>query len=65
MEAQLSIVRMKNGDEGEEIRLILRLAMGKTITTTLTPEDFALALTGKSEMSATVRTRNVTLELVR
>lgn len=62
MKAEISIVRCASRDkETEEIRIITRLAMGKTVTATMTPEAFAQALTGKSDMPADLRLRNVEL----
>ncbi|WP_231360883.1 hypothetical protein [Escherichia coli] len=49
MNGQISIVRPGACDD-REIRLIIRLAMGKTITALITPENLALALTGKSDL---------------
>lgn len=64
MQAQISIVRGLSRDkEQEEIRIITRLAMGKTTTITMTPEAFALALTGKSDVDADLRLRNVELRM--
>ncbi|WJM80545.1 hypothetical protein [Pectobacterium brasiliense] len=61
MKGELSIVR-PGAKETEEIRLILKLDVGKTITLTMTPEDFALAITGKSELPVDVRLRNLRIE---
>ncbi|MFL4557739.1 hypothetical protein ACH19I_14285 [Yersinia kristensenii] len=44
MDAQISIVRPPGTSDDTEIRLIIRIAMGKTITAVMTPEDFALAV---------------------
>lgn len=64
MKAEISIVRGASRDkETEEIRIITRLAMGKTITATMTPEAFAQALTGKSDLPADLRLRNVELSI--
>ncbi|WP_276973138.1 hypothetical protein [Tatumella ptyseos] len=62
MDAELSIVRPGSCDD-EEVRIIIRLAMGKTVTAIVTPENLGLALTGKSDVPATIRLRNVGLEL--
>ncbi len=43
MDGQISIVRPGACDD-REIRMIIRLAMGKTITALITPENLALAL---------------------
>nr|WP_220470796.1 hypothetical protein [Enterobacter sp. RHBSTW-01064] len=39
--------------------MIIRLARGKTITAIMTPENLALALTGKSDLPAEISLRNV------
>ncbi|KJI62231.1 hypothetical protein KKZ48_09490 [Enterobacter hormaechei subsp. xiangfangensis] len=62
MQAQISIVRPGAADD-KEIRLIIRLAMGKTITALMTPENLALALTGKSDLPAALKLRNVEIEV--
>ncbi|MFV8145197.1 hypothetical protein ACNQ1H_14750 [Enterobacter cloacae complex sp.6722787] len=62
MQAQISIVRPGAADD-QEIRLIIRLAMGKTITALMTPENLALALTGKSDLPAELKLRNVEIEV--
>lgn len=61
LDAQISIVRPGASDDAE-IRLIIRIAMGKTITAVMTPEDFALAITGKSDVSASLSLRNLRIE---
>lgn len=58
MKAELSIVRSSTCDD-QEIRLIIRVAMGKTITVTISPEDLALTLTGKSDVPVNLRMRNL------
>lgn len=58
MKAEVSIVRPGSCDD-QEIRLIIRLARGKTITAMMTPENLALALTGKSDLPAEISLRNV------
>ena len=64
MQTEISIVRGLSRDkEDEEIRIITRLAMGKTMTVIMTPEAFALALTGKSDVAADLRLRNVELRM--
>lgn len=62
MKAEVTIVR-PGIDEGNPIRIILRVARGKTITVEMTPYEFALALTGGSERQATMRLRNIELKL--
>ncbi|MCE9885168.1 hypothetical protein [Obesumbacterium proteus] len=59
--AQISITRPGASDDAE-IRLIIRIAMGKTITAVMTPEDFALAITGKSDVAASLSLRNLRIE---
>lgn len=58
---ELSIVRPGASDD-KEIRIILRIDMGKTVTMVISPEDFALALTGKSDMPVEIKTRNIRIE---
>ncbi|MBT1821029.1 hypothetical protein KKZ94_04580 [Enterobacter hormaechei] len=62
MQAQISIVR-PGAAHDKEIRIIIRLAMGKTITALMTPENLALALTGKSDLPAELKLRNVEIEV--
>ncbi len=62
MDAQISIVRPGSTDD-KEIRVIIRIAMGKTITAIMTPENLALALTGKSDLPAELKLRNINLEV--
>ena len=62
MKAEISIVRPGASDDNE-IRLIIRLAMGKTITAIITPENLALAITGKSDVPAELKMRNVQIEV--
>ncbi|WP_449549540.1 hypothetical protein [Lelliottia nimipressuralis] len=62
MEAQISIVRPGASDD-EEIRIIIRLEMGKTITAVMTPEQLALALTGKSDLPVELKLRNVEIKV--
>ncbi|UZP89113.1 hypothetical protein OF865_19620 [Escherichia coli] len=52
MNGQISIVRPGACDDSE-IHMIIRLARGKTITVLTTPENLALALTGKSDLRCT------------
>lgn len=56
LNATLDINRTGNSDT---IELRLKLATGRSITMSMTPENFALCLTGKSEVFTGVRTRNV------
>ena len=55
--AELDINRT-NGEESR-IELCLTFSMGKSITVSMTPEQFAMALTGRSGTPVKVRTRNV------
>lgn len=56
LNATLDINRTGNADT---IEIRLKLATGRSITMAMTPENFALCLTGKSEVHTGVRTRNV------
>lgn len=60
MNAELSIVRPGACDD-EEIRLIIRVSRGKTVTAVISPEDFALAVTGKSDVPVELKLRNIEL----
>lgn len=60
MNAELSIVRPGACDD-EEIRLIIQVSRGKTVTTVISPEDFALAVTGKSDVPVELKLRNIEL----
>lgn len=62
MNGQISIVRPGACDDSE-IRMIIRLAMGKTITALITPENLALALTGKSDLPVELKLRNVEIKV--
>lgn len=62
MNGQISIVRPGACDD-REIRLIIRLAMGKTITALITPENLALALTGKSDLPVDIKLRNIEIKV--
>ncbi len=62
MKGQISIVRPGACDD-REIRMIIRLAMGKTITALITPENLALALTGKSDLPVELKLRNVEIKV--
>ncbi|QHZ59610.1 hypothetical protein P9619_gp01 [Escherichia phage bob] len=48
--------------ENDEIRIVIRLERGKTITALVTPENLALALTGRSDIPVDLRLRNVELQ---
>ncbi|WP_149451213.1 hypothetical protein [Escherichia albertii] len=60
MNGQISIVRPGACDD-REIRMIIRLARGKTITALITPEN--LALTGKSDLPVELKLRNVEIKV--
>ncbi|HHL8612876.1 TPA: hypothetical protein ACQ75A_001055 [Escherichia coli] len=60
----LSISRVLRGDENE-IRIEIKFSMGKEITLCTTPENLALALTGKSETPCDVRLRNIEIKELR
>ncbi|WP_225381484.1 hypothetical protein [Escherichia coli] len=62
MDGQISIVRPGSCDD-REIRVIIRLAMGKTITALITPENLALALTGKPDLPVELKLRNVEIKV--
>lgn len=62
MIGQISIVRPGACDD-REIRMIIRLAMGKTITALITPENLALALTGKSDLPVELKLRNIEIKV--
>lgn len=50
MKCTLSINRPTvNGESDAVIELVLRIERGKTITVPVSPADFALAVTGKSD----------------
>lgn len=61
MKAELSIMRAGATDD-DEIRIVLRLERGKAITALVTPENLALALTGRSDIPVDLRLRNVELQ---
>ncbi len=63
MYGQISIVRPGACDD-REIRIIIRLAMGKTITALITPENLALALTGKSDQPVELRKVRISGEIL-
>lgn len=48
--------------DNDEIRIVIRLERGKTITALVTPENLALALTGRSDIPVDLRLRNVELQ---
>lgn len=62
MNGQISIVRPGACDDSE-IHMIIRLARGKTITVLTTPENLALALTGKSDLPVELKLRNVEIKV--
>lgn len=62
MKAEVSIVRPGSCDD-EEIRIIIRLERGRTITAVMTPVNLALALTGKSDLPAEILLRNVEIDV--
>ncbi|WP_213862347.1 hypothetical protein, partial [Escherichia coli] len=49
--------------DDSEIHMIIRLARGKTITVLTTPENLALALTGKSDLPVELKLRNVEIKV--
>lgn len=61
MKAELSIMRA-GATDNDEIQIVIRLERGKTITALVTPENLALALTGRSEIPVDLRLRNVELQ---
>ncbi|EIM2934244.1 hypothetical protein K5Y72_003062 [Escherichia coli] len=62
MNGQISITRPNTGDD-DKIRMAIRLERGKTITVLVTPENLALALTGKSELPVELDVRNVEIKV--
>ncbi|WP_105461699.1 hypothetical protein [Escherichia coli] len=62
MNGQISITRPNTGDD-DKIRMAIRLERGKTITALVTPENLALALTGKSELPVELDVRNVEIKV--
>ncbi|EHI9469564.1 hypothetical protein J5C35_003055 [Salmonella enterica subsp. enterica serovar Typhimurium] len=62
MDGQISIVRPGACDD-REIRIIIRLAMGKAIAALITPENLALALTGKPDLPVELKLRNVEIKV--
>lgn len=62
MKCTLSINRPTlNGESDAVIEIVLRLERGKTITVPVSPADFALAVTGKSDVPAEMRLRGVSV----
>lgn len=59
MKAQISFC--KSNCDKKDIRIIIRLAMGRTMTAVMSPKKFALALMGLSDVNINLETRNVTL----
>ncbi|HFT5239513.1 TPA: hypothetical protein ACGTP8_000246 [Yersinia enterocolitica] len=49
------------GSETQRIEVELKFGVGKTITASMTLEDFALAITGRSEIPVDIKTRRVTI----
>lgn len=62
--AGLSINRVLCCDENE-IRIEIKFSTGKEIILCTTPENLALALTGKSETPCDVRLRNIEIKELR
>ncbi|AII27667.1 hypothetical protein Av05_00124 [Escherichia phage Av-05] len=63
MNGQISITRPNTGDDDDKIRMAIRLERGKTITVIITPENLALALTGKAELPVELDVRNVEIKV--
>lgn len=61
--AVISITRPGGGDE-PRIEIIIKTGIGKSITAKMTPEEFAMAVTGKSEVPVMLRLRNLELSPV-
>ncbi|CUL02194.1 hypothetical protein AVU03_gp56 [Escherichia phage slur05] len=61
MKAEMSIMRA-GATDNDEIRIVIRLERGKTITALVTPENLALALTVRSDIPVDLRLRNVELQ---
>ncbi|CNK68580.1 Uncharacterised protein [Yersinia mollaretii] len=49
------------GGEEQRIEIVLRFGVGKTITATMSPEDFALAITGRSELPVDIKLRQTSI----
>ncbi|MEG7346461.1 hypothetical protein [Serratia marcescens] len=58
--AAISITRPGGGDE-PRIEITIKTGVGKSITVEMTPEQFAMVITGKSEEPVTLRLRNLEL----
>lgn len=62
MEARIDINRRHDVEaELHRMEFVIKLDTGREITVNMTAEDFLLAMTGRSELPAQVRTRNVTI----
>lgn len=59
MKAGLSLTRSNQDDR--EVAFRLRLDTGRTVTMTMTPHDFAMLITGMSDVDCEVTTRRVQL----
>lgn len=57
--AVMDINRLGNNEEDTRIDICIKLSMGKSLTVSVTPENLALALTGRSEIPVTFKTRNI------
>ncbi len=51
----------KIGGEEQRIEIVLRFGVGKTITAIMSPEDFALAITGRSELPVDIKLRQISI----
>lgn len=60
MKAHIDINR-RSSDGDNRIEFVIKLGVGHTITATMTAEDFVMALTGRSEVPAEIRGRNVSI----
>jgi hypothetical protein len=58
--AVISITRPGGGDD-PRIEITIKIALGKTVTAEMTPEQFALAITGRTDVPVTLRLRNLEL----
>ncbi|MNE11748.1 hypothetical protein D3C80_1045180 [compost metagenome] len=58
--AAISITRPGGGDE-PRIEITIKIALGKTVTAEMTPEQFALAITGRTDVPVKLRLRNLEL----
>lgn len=62
MEARIDINRRYEQElELHKMEFVIKLAVGREITVTMSAEDFVLAMTGRSEVIGNVKTRNVTI----